>query len=75
MTMTCSVRRDPERPVVDEALVRGGWLRNMARRFRLSPTALFRHLGALLLKAAGVRGEGDQEVELAEADFRAMTTS
>ena len=43
MPRTCTVCRHPQRTPIDEALILGQSLRNIAKRFGTSVTALFRH--------------------------------
>lgn len=43
MPRTCTICGHPERAAIDDALVSGAPLRNIAERFRVSTTALFRH--------------------------------
>lgn len=56
MPRTCTICKHPEREAIDRALIDGGAFRNIAQRFRVSATALFRHkadhLPATMLKAA-----------------------
>ena len=43
MPRVCTVCQHPDRCAIDEALVRGQSLRNIAKRCGTSVTALFRH--------------------------------
>jgi hypothetical protein len=58
MPRRCTVCDHPERHGIDEALVSGGSYRSVAKRFRLSESAVYRHkaehLPAHLLKARAV---------------------
>ena len=65
MPRRCTVRDQPERHSIDEALVSGAPYRSVAKRFSLSESAVYRHktehLPAHLLKAREVE-------EVAQAD-------
>jgi hypothetical protein len=65
MPRRCTVRNHPERHSIDEALVSGASYRSVAKRFRLSDSAAYRHktehLPTHLLKAREVE-------EVAQAD-------
>lgn len=76
----CSACCDPRRPELDEALVRGDSLRDIAGRFGTSKSALARHrphVGTALVRAAERKGERFEEsllqkVERLEADARRL---
>jgi hypothetical protein len=43
MTRTCTVCTHPDRESIDKALLTGESLRNIAKRFDIGPSAVFRH--------------------------------
>jgi transposase len=54
MSMTCKVCRHPELQTIDESVLEGASIRDIAKRFRLSPASLDRHkkhLDKTLVKA------------------------
>lgn len=64
MPRICTVCRHPERTTIDESLVLGQSLRNVAKRFGTSVTALFRHkdhIPQALARAKAAREEADAE--------------
>lgn len=68
MPRACTVCSHPMREHIEEDLIRGAPLRNIAEQYGLSVTALHRHKGShlpeLLLKA-----REEEEVELAESIY------
>ncbi len=65
MPRTCTVCTHPQRDEIDAALVAGVALRNIAKRFDTSPTAVFRHKGEHLPAKLVMAQEA---AEVAEAD-------
>ncbi len=76
----CSACTDSRRPALDEAIVRGDSLRDIAGRFGTSKSALARHrphVGRALVRAASRKEERQEEtllskVERLEADARRL---